>query len=281
MLEFCILGSGSAGNSLVVRHEEGALLLDAGFSAARLCDRLQAVGMEPERLGGILVTHEHGDHIKGLEVFARRYGLPVVTTALTKAALGSRCEGLRFQIIPSTGQFALAGFQMESLPVPHDAACPVAFTFKVGGAMLGVMTDLGHVTPLVKQRMAGAHALLVEANYDVRMLTEDQKRPWSTKQRILGRHGHLSNDQAAEFLLECSRGELQQVVLGHLSRDCNAPEVALKVVGSALGPSVRLSCAQQETPGSFFEVCAPRGSSMTAAAEVIQSAKYVQPLLFG
>ena len=146
MIEFCILGSGSGGNSAVVRTPGGCLLVDAGLSASRIRERLQSVGVEPESLGGILVTHEHGDHVSGLSVFTRRHGVPVLTSALTRAALGDKLEKQACRIIPPAGLFSFGGFNIESFAVPHDATCPVGFVLRAGGISLGILSDLGHVT---------------------------------------------------------------------------------------------------------------------------------------
>ena len=279
MIEFCILGSGSGGNSAVVRTPGGCLLVDAGLSASRIRERLQSVGVEPESLGGILVTHEHGDHVSGLSVFTRRHGVPVLTSALTRAALGDKLEKQACRIIPPAGLFSFGGFNIESFAVPHDATCPVGFVLRAGGISLGILSDLGHVTAHARSRVASMDALFVEANYDADLIAADTKRPWSTKQRIMGRHGHLSNEQTATLVREVWHPQLQQVVLGHLSKDCNHPDRVMTAMSSAIQGSTSLCCATQDTPTQWFRI-APAPAPTPPAAPENAASRYEQGLLF-
>jgi phosphoribosyl 1,2-cyclic phosphodiesterase len=261
MIEFCVLGSGSAGNALVVRGgAAGVLLIDAGLSARELLVRLAAVGVDPVAVAGILVTHEHGDHVKGLVNFTKRHRVPVLGTAMTGAVLREgMSDGGLWRVVPSAGRFSFAGYEVETFPVPHDAVEPVGYVVGCGGVRLGVASDLGHATPQVLAGLRGVDGLFVEANYDMGMLERDTKRPWSTRQRIAGRHGHLSNEQTAGLLRESAGAGLQRVVLGHLSRDCNHPDLALAAVQGALAGrgEIPVSCAGQHEPTPWYAVGSP------------------------
>jgi phosphoribosyl 1,2-cyclic phosphodiesterase len=168
-------------------------------------------------------------------------------------------DGGLWRTVPSAGRFRFAGYEVESFPVPHDAVEPVGYVVGSGGVRLGVASDLGHATPQVLAGLRGVDGIFVEANYDPGMLERDTKRPWSTRQRIAGRHGHLSNEQAAALLRESAGDGLQRVVLGHLSRDCNHPDLALEAVHGALAArgNVPVSCAGQHEPTPWYPVGRP------------------------
>lgn len=259
MLRFIVLGSGSAGNSTVVCAGGSRVLVDAGLSASQLLARLQAAEVDPASLDAVLLTHEHGDHTRGLDVFLRKHPLPVFSTAMTREVLR---ESLRsspqWRILPGAGAFCIGALEMDVFGVPHDAVEPVGFVFRHGGASLGLVTDAGHITPLMRTRLRDLDAIFLEANYCADMLANDTKRPWSTKQRIAGRHGHLSNTQAAELIQEITSPRLQRIVLGHLSRDCNTPHAARTAILGALEKAAHgtpeLHCALQDEPAGWFEV---------------------------
>ena len=257
MMEFTILGSGSAGNAALVRCGGAVLLVDAGLSARELGLRMAAVGVSPADLCGIVLTHEHGDHVRGLGTFLKKHRVPVLATGMTQAVMREAvADGAPWRTMPGTGLFSWEGFQIETFGVPHDAVEPVGFVITGGGVKLGVLSDLGHVTPAVEARVVGVDALFVEANYDPELLARDTKRPWSTRQRIAGRHGHLSNDQTAALLKSVGRPELQRVVLGHLSRDCNAPDLACAAAAAALAAhgDIPVTCAAQHEPTPWHVV---------------------------
>ena len=261
MIEFTILGSGSGGNAAVFRTSAGLLMVDAGLSAAQLTARLHAVGVDPASLAGILLTHEHGDHSRGLDVFTRKYRVPILANAMTREVLRDSVEapGL-WKTVPGGSLFTFCGFEIETFRVPHDAVDPMGFLLRAGGVSVGVLSDLGHATTLVKAKLQGLDGLFVEANYDEQLLAADTKRPWSTKQRISSRHGHLSNKQTADLLQETAGDGLKQIVLGHLSRDCNSPAAAADAVMAAIsatGRSCGVDCAGQDEPTRWFKVAGP------------------------
>ncbi len=261
MIEFTILGSGSGGNAAVFRTSAGLLMVDAGLSASQLAARLHAVGVDPGSLSGILLTHEHGDHSRGLDVFTRKYRVPILANAMTREILRDSvdAQGL-WRTVPGGSVFAFGGFEIETFRVPHDAVDPMGFLLRADGAAVGVLSDLGHATTLVKAKMQGLDALFIEANYDEQLLAADTKRPWSTKQRISSRHGHLSNKQTADLLEETASERLKSIVLGHLSRDCNSPAAAtdaVMVAVTAAGRNCHVECAGQDEPTAWFKVAGP------------------------
>ena len=255
MLRFSVLGSGSAGNSAVVCHRDTTVLIDAGLSAKQLRLRLEAIGIEPESLDAVVLTHEHGDHCGGLDVFCKKTPLPIYGTRDTCTVVA---EGMRPEV-PwkkfEAGQgFTIGSLAFESFSVPHDAVDPVGFVVRdtEGASVVGVLSDVGQATSLIRQRLQQVDTLFVEANYDETMLVNDTRRPWATKQRISSRHGHLSNDQAAELIVSIASERLHRVVLGHLSRDCNAPDVAVQAISRELTRAgwseVHVECATQRDP---------------------------------
>lgn len=248
MLEVIILASGSNGNAALVRTDTTAFLVDAGLSARELTQRLALCGVEPRELSAILVTHEHGDHARGLAQWSKRHATPIYCNRQTGLVLRDKVVDFAgWNIFESGSGFTLEGVAIRSFPVPHDAVEPVGFVVGQGGRSFGFLTDLGHATTLVVESLRGVDALLIEANYDEDLLQKDTKRPWAIKQRIQSRHGHLSNGAAAATVAEILHDGLAELLLGHLSRDCNSEELALAAMRKSLGASsVRLSCARQE-----------------------------------
>ncbi len=234
MLHLTVLASGSSGNCALVETPDTRVLVDAGLSAKRVAGLLEGIGVKPEQLDGILLTHEHSDHAAAVGVWGRRHGTPVYANRLTAEALSSDSKGVDWRIFQTGGEFALGGLRVQSFSIPHDAAEPVGFVLSHGGQALGFLTDLGFPTRMVMERVRSVHTLLIEANHDEKMLQNDTRRPWSTKQRIMSRHGHLSNTAAAEVLAEIVGNGLRRALLGHLSEDCNRPELAVRTVRERL-----------------------------------------------
>ena len=248
-----VLGSGSAGNCTLVETDTTSILIDAGLSARQIIQRLQLIGRSIDSLAGVVLTHEHTDHTRALAVLCRSKPLPVYANRLTAEAVTTSPDwGGRVQIswrLFATGcSFAIGDFVVESFSVPHDAQDPVGFTIRHEMQAVAVLTDLGHATKLVVERVRGIDAIVLEANHDLKLLQEDTARPWATKQRIMSRHGHLSNDAAATLASEVSSDRLRHVFLAHLSRDCNRPDLAQRVVGQKLPPHVRVAVAGQDHP---------------------------------
>jgi phosphoribosyl 1,2-cyclic phosphodiesterase len=256
-----MLGSGSAGNSALIATDHGRILIDGGLSARQLVLRLALCGVNPEQLDGVLLTHEHGDHVCGLEVLCRKFNVPIYGNALTAEAI--RCSSIldahrNWRIFRTGAEFSICDIVVRTFPVPHDAVDPVGFTLHAGNAALGFITDLGYATKMLTERLREVHTLVIETNHDEKMLQNDLHRPWPVKQRIQSRHGHLSNTAAANVIEQLLPGKIERVVLGHLSRDCNTPELALSAVRSLLTrcgkEDMEVHCAGQSEIGPRFRI---------------------------
>jgi phosphoribosyl 1,2-cyclic phosphodiesterase len=250
-VEFTILGSGSNGNCAYLECGNTRLLIDAGFSARQIRERLAQIGRAPEGLSGILLTHEHTDHTNGLGTLCSKIPVPIYCNRLTKESVEMQFEmKFDFRIFSTGASFEVGEVGVETFSVPHDAYDPVGFMLRAGSRQIGFLTDLGHATKLVIERVRRSNVLVLETNHDMKLLQDDPKRPWSVKQRILSRHGHLSNEAAATVLEELVTADLNHVYLGHLSRDCNRPELAYQVVTERLSTAgaahVRVYSTSQE-----------------------------------
>jgi phosphoribosyl 1,2-cyclic phosphodiesterase len=234
MIRFASLGSGSEGNGLVVEAGRTRVLLDCGFGLSETTQRLARLGLAPEQLSAIAVTHEHSDHIGGVARFARKHRLPVWLTHGTRSMWDTQEDSLpEVRIFDSHSSFAVEEVEIHPYPVPHDAREPVQFVFSDGGVTLGVLTDTGCSTPHIEAMLSGLDALVLECNHDSQMLREGPY-PAGLKQRVAGRLGHLENAQAAGLLkqLDCSR--LKHVVAAHISRKNNTPALARRALAQAL-----------------------------------------------
>jgi phosphoribosyl 1,2-cyclic phosphodiesterase len=256
-----MLGSGSAGNSALVATEHCKILVDGGLSARQLMLRLAQCDVGPDHLDGVLLTHEHGDHVCGLEVLCRKFDVPIYCNALTAEAI--RCDGLferhrNWRIFRTGSEFSICDVTVQTFPVPHDAVDPLGFAFHAGPSGLGFITDLGYATKMLIERLRKVQTLVIETNHDEKLLQNDAHRPWPVKQRIQSRHGHLSNTAAASMIEELLPGKIERVVLGHLSRDCNTPELALGAVRTSLAKcgkiDMELYCATQSQISPRFRI---------------------------
>jgi len=216
------LGSGSNGNATLIRVESSLLLIDAGFTARKLVARMNALGVYPEQLSAILISHEHIDHTRGLAVLARKFNIPVWLTAGTFAGLREDTIG-RPELIHPHGCYRIADAQVSVFPIPHDAREPCQFIVGDGKHRIAVATDMGCVTPHVSAQLQRLDSLLIEANYDPLMLANGSY-PVHLQRRISGSYGHLSNEQALALLQRIETGSLQHVLLGHLSGNNNTPQ---------------------------------------------------------
>ncbi|MEW5913650.1 MAG: MBL fold metallo-hydrolase [Thermodesulfobacteriota bacterium] len=254
-MRFCLLGSGSKGNCLYVEADQCALLVDCGLSARQTLTRLETRGLSPHLIRAIVLTHEHRDHVAGLRVLAQRLRVPVMCTGPTWCRVPDR-GALRPQAIVAGQAFAVDGLSLQPFSVSHDAVDPVGLVISAGSARLGLATDLGVVTHLVRQRLAGCQGLILEHNHDPQMLAQGPYQQW-LKQRVRSNQGHLSNEQGAELLAGLLHGQLRQVVLAHLSEVNNRPELAGRAAAQALqdgGSAARLSVAGQHEPGEVLEI---------------------------
>ena len=256
-----MLGSGSEGNSALVATDYCKILVDGGLSARQLVLRLAQCGVTPEQLDGVLLTHEHGDHVCGLEVLCRKFDVPIYCNALTAEAI--RCDGLferhrNWRIFRTGSAFSIYDVTVQTFPVPHDAVDPLGFVFHAGSGGLGFITDLGYPTKMLIERLRQVQTLVIETNHDEKLLQNDPHRPWPVKQRIQSRHGHLSNTAATGVIEELLGGKIERVVLGHLSRDCNTPELALGAVHALLAKcgkiDMEVHCASQSEISPRFRI---------------------------
>jgi phosphoribosyl 1,2-cyclic phosphodiesterase len=257
-LQFTVLGSGSAGNCAFLESDNTRILIDAGLSARQIRQRLLGFGRTPENINGILITHEHTDHTHGLGVLAAKLNIPIYCNRLTKEAITYQTEArLDFRLFETGASFEIGSIGIDTFPIPHDASDPVGYLVHTPQHTLGFVTDLGHVTKLVTERVRKASILLLETNHDLKMLQEDLRRPWSVKQRIASRHGHLSNDDAAKLVEEIASETLKWLYLGHLSQDCNRPELASAAIAQALArvgatDFIRQQITSQDTSCPLF-----------------------------
>ncbi len=262
-----MLGSGSAGNSALLMTDHCRLLIDGGLSARQLVNRLALCGVAPEQLDGVFLTHEHGDHVCGLEVLCRKFDVPIYCNSLTAEAI--RCGPLavhrNWRLFRTGAEFSICDITVQSFPVPHDAVDPVGYAFHSGRAGLGFITDLGYATKMLVERLRLVHTLVIETNHDEKLLQACPHRPWPVKQRIMSRHGHLSNAAAATVIEQLLPGKVERVVLGHLSRDCNTPDLAKSVVEALLTQhdrgQVELFCADQREISTRFRIGETRGGA--------------------
>ncbi len=246
-MRFASLGSGSRGNALLVEEGPTCLLVDCGFSARETGRRLARLGKRPEELTAILVTHEHADHIGGLEVMARRHGLPVWMSHGTR--LASSCvDALRVRCFDPHRPFAIDALSIEPFPVPHDAREPCQFVFGNGHSRLGLLTDCGSVTPHVRAMLNGCDALLLESNHDSEMLRNGPYPP-ALKRRVAGPLGHLGNHEAAALLRDLESSGLRHIVAMHLSERNNCPHRVRRSLSAALGCEEHWIAIADQTQG--------------------------------
>ena len=249
------LASGSKGNSIFIDGPDGSLLVDAGLSAREIMRRIAHLGTSPDRIKGILVTHDHSDHLRGVRVLATRLGVTVYGTAGTLRA-ARLPDSINIRAIKSGDDFTVAGFTVRPFSLPHDATDPVGYKLEQNGVKIGIATDLGYATALVKRRLAGCDMLILESNYDEDMLLEGPY-PWFLKQRIRSRRGHLSNEVSSQTLSELLHPGLQRVVLAHLSEVNNCPEAAIGEAEGAIGVQgngLDLTAAGMAQPTPIFYI---------------------------
>jgi phosphoribosyl 1,2-cyclic phosphodiesterase len=256
MFKFCVLASGSSGNSSLVATSRTRLLIDAGLGVRDLIQRLASAGETLDRLDAILITHEHSDHVSGLCRLLRKAKrkIPVFVTMRTAPVLDwENCEPAveRFQ---AGSSFTIGDIAVDSFTIPHDAVDPVGFTLRAEGVKIGIATDLGYIPDSIKYHLRSTDVLLLESNHDVEMLKVGPY-PWSIKQRVMGRNGHLSNDVVSDFLMSDLASSTAALILGHLSEHNNHPELVRMSAAFALerrGLSPRLIIAQQKQASEVF-----------------------------
>lgn len=231
-LRFAPLFSGSSGNSIYIGTDRTHLLVDAGVSGSRVLDELKKIGVNPAAINGILVTHEHNDHIKGVGILARKLHVPIYATEGTWAGMEQKIGKIMLNqqiIVQTNSPFYIGDIDITAFPTPHDALESCGYTFSVGSSRFSIATDIGYVRDGWMKAIQGSDSVLLESNYDPDMLTAGPY-PFDLKKRILSRKGHLSNDDAGVAAVSLVRAGAKQIILGHLSKENNFPELALRTV---------------------------------------------------
>lgn len=250
-LQFATVGSGSKGNACLVKSRESLILVDCGFAVRELGRRLEILDVSLEDISAVLVTHEHSDHCKGVGALARQLKLPVYMTPGTQ--LGRDFGRIpNMNLIVGYSQFAVGDITVSPVAVPHDAREPAQFIFESGGRKLGVLTDLGSITPHILAAYSHCDGLLLEANHDSQLLAQGPY-PWSLKQRVAGDWGHLNNSQAVEFLEMASMPTLSTLVVGHISEKNNCLSVVREAFASTSFQK-NIHFAAQGHPSEWFEL---------------------------
>ncbi len=255
-VRICVLGSGSSGNCTFIATSRTRLLVDAGFSFLEIKKRLKRIGEEIARVDAVLITHEHADHVSGLQTLAKKLKKPIFLTALTESRLDWGEVQPVVEKFHAGQRLTIGDLEVDSFTVPHDAVDPVAFCFHAEGLKLGVVTDLGYMPESVKQAVRGCHLLALESNHDLDMLKVGPY-PWFVKQRVMSRVGHLSNHAVSQFLAADYDRLSEVLVLAHLSEHNNHPEIARLTAADALRAAgaerTRLVLAEQHHPTEVFQ----------------------------
>lgn len=255
-LSVCVLASGSRGNSIFISDGTSSVLVDAGLSGSEIERRLKSRSISPKSLDALIVSHEHADHIKGVGVLSRRFGIPVFISRKTRqagASLMGKLDDSMIHHFECGSDFNISGLTVRPFSLSHDAKDPAGFTLSHNGTKIGIATDLGIATSMVKHHLKGCAMLILEANHDPDMLIAGPY-PWPLKQRIRNRTGHLSNEASRELLGEIRHERLSHVILAHLSETNNTPEQAFRVVGEAVRHRCRLTVAVQDVCGEMISV---------------------------
>src|SRR4051794_33348307 len=258
IVKFCVLASGSSGNAALLATENTRILVDAGLSMRELRKRLASIGESLDNIDAILITHEHSDHVSGLPVLARNKTVraTIYMTKLTAPAIDwGPAPPTRLEAFQAGASFQIGDIEVQSFGIPHDAIDPVGYCFEAHGVRVGVATDLGYVPESIKFHLRRTNVLLLEANHDLDMLKVGPY-PWSVKQRVMSRVGHLSNMHMSDYLMEDLDSCTVELILGHISEQNNHPAIVQMVAAEALqrrNLDTRLSLAAQHTPSSVFQ----------------------------
>jgi phosphoribosyl 1,2-cyclic phosphodiesterase len=260
-----VLASGSSGNATFIATERTRLLVDAGLSRKEICARLAGIGEDASRLDAVLISHEHSDHVSGLPVLSRRLDgerrkagrgpVPLYLTRIAATALSWDRHQPAVETFQAGARFSIGDLEIDSFTVPHDAIDPVGFCFRAQGIKIGVVTDLGYIPDSIKFHLRGTHLLVLESNHDLEMLKVGPY-PWSVKQRVMSRVGHLSNDVTCQFIREELDPGTETLVLGHLSEHNNHPAIVKLGAAQALfmrGMNTKLVIAERRRPTEVFE----------------------------
>ena len=262
MLEFCSLYSGSSGNSLLVKTENTNILIDAGVSSKKIETALNSIDIDPSSLDGILITHEHTDHVQGLGTFAKKYDLPVFVNQKTLDAMPKQKEKIsekNINLIKIEEKFEIKDLKIKPFAIPHDAVNPCGFNIFKDNRKISIATDIGHMSNGIIKNLEDSLFILLEANYDPEVLM-CSKYPYQLKTRIAGPTGHLSNEMAGKTISYLLKSGLKQAMLGHLSKESNFPEDTYKTVIDELMPNFsennfKLSVAKRDESSPLISIC--------------------------
>jgi len=275
MIRFTVLGSGSTGNAVLISTETTTVLVDAGLSAREILRRLDAVGVDADKLDAIVITHEHSDHVGGLRILLQTVTCPVYVSRETEdsyywtrkttgngesEALKRRdCLKQRTVEIESSREFRIGDIDFDPFSVPHDAVDNFGFVAKHDGVRIATLTDFGHISPLIKEKLRGCDSIIIESNHSRDMLRTCPVYTWSLKQRIMSRHGHLSNEDLCDWLTNDFDGSARNIVLAHLSQRANEPHLAMLMATTALQmraplfrPETEISLSFHNRPSAWF-----------------------------
>jgi len=263
--ELCTIASGSSGNCIYIGTDKHKILIDAGISGKRITAGLEKIGIDPNEIQGVFITHEHSDHIQGAGIISRKYNCPIYATQKTwdcmleENKIG-KVTPENIKIIEKGNQLSFEGLEIMPYSICHDAVDPVGYTFCYGEKKMSIATDLGHVDQTIMENLKGSNLILLESNHDVGML-QAGGYPYYLKQRILGDTGHLSNELAAKALLGIYHEKLQYAVLGHLSRENNFPDLAyitakskLESNGVEVGKDIEISVANKDEISKIYKI---------------------------
>jgi len=254
-MKVCVLGSGSKGNATLVYTDDSALLIDAGFSTKVIEERLSQIDFNPADLDGLLLSHEHSDHIRGVDVLARRYQIPIYATSGTLRKIrGKIRESSLFNAVSSEVDFSIGDIKISPFEIPHDSVDPLGFLLESNGRIAVSLTDIGFVTTMVVEKICKANLAVVESNHELDKLYAGPY-PLELKKRIAGRGGHLSNDQCMELLEHTGGNGLSSVIFAHLSEENNDPNIVeLNAKSMFANHSIEYEIASQYKVGKVFTV---------------------------
>lgn len=256
-VRFLILASSSAGNSAYITDGFTHLLIDCGLSRKETFARLEANGVDPAQIDAVLITHEHSDHVSGLPAIAKKLAKPIYLTQPTAAALETGEEADYFQPFQAGAKFNIGTFAVQSFSLPHDAEDPVGYSFCSNGRKVAICTDLGYMPDSIRYHLQDCELILLESNHDLEMLKVGPY-PWSLKQRVMSRRGHLSNDVVSQFILDDLSPRTRKLVLGHLSEQNNLPALAHMVAAQAISrrglTSLDLTVSEPRQLSPIFEI---------------------------
>jgi phosphoribosyl 1,2-cyclic phosphodiesterase len=262
-LRMCSLSSGSSGNVTYVGTPKTHILVDAGLTGKKILHGLQTIGVHGDEISGILVTHEHMDHIKGVGVLSRKFNIPIYANEGTWESMAGKIGKIsssNIRVFYTDQDFYIQDINIQPYAIPHDAADPVGFCFHCGGKKISIATDLGHTNSRIINTIADSDLLLLESNHDLEMLRIGSY-PYHLKRRIMGKKGHLSNEDAGRVLVELVKRNVKHVLLGHLSKENNFPELAYQTVTSILTENqiridddIRVDMTYRERISGYYQI---------------------------